>query len=55
MPQIERGSLEPFRTMFNYFKGGEPETLPRVRYHLAISEAERYKSNCERLTEALGS
>ena len=45
--------IVPSRKIFNYFKGGEPETWPRARYHPALREIERYRNNWELLTKAL--
>ena len=43
----------PSKTIFRYFKGGDPKTWLRARYHPEIHEIEQYKNNWDGLKEAL--
>jgi hypothetical protein len=43
----------PSRVIFAYFKGGDPTTWTRARYHPLIASVERYKNNWGVLRRAL--
>lgn len=45
--------IVPSKVIFEYFKGGDPETWRRARYHEAIKKIERYKNGWELLKTAL--
>lgn len=46
--------IVPSKTIFAYFKGGDPKTWIRARYHPLVRDVERYKNNWGALTRALG-
>ena len=43
----------PSRVIFQYFKGGDPKTWTRARYHPPIVDIEHYKNSWKLLTEEL--
>lgn len=45
--------IVPSKTIFAYFKGGDPKTWIRARYHPLVTDVERYKNNWGTLTRAL--
>ena len=46
--------IVPSKVIFEYFKGGKPETWPRARYHPLVEDADPYKNNWNLLKQALG-
>lgn len=45
--------IVPSQVIFEYFKGGDPETWRRARYHPEVAEIEPYKNNWDLLKKAL--
>jgi hypothetical protein len=45
--------IVPSQVIFTYFKGGDPETWRRARYHPLVEDIQRYKNNWDILRKAL--
>jgi hypothetical protein len=45
--------IVPSTVIFKYFKGGDPETWRRARYHPLIDDVEQYKNKWGILKKAL--
>ena len=45
--------IVPSRVIFRYFKGGDPETWLRARYHPLVPDISQYKNNWKLITSAL--
>ena len=45
--------LVPSRIIFRYFKGGDPKSWRRARYHPSVRTMQRYRDNWDMLAEAL--
>ena len=43
----------PSEVIFQYFKGGDPATWRRARYHPLVEQVEQYKNNWDVLNKAL--
>lgn len=46
--------IVPSEVIFEYFKGGDPETWRRARYHPEVGEIGQYKDNWDLLKKVLG-
>jgi len=51
--KLPNAFIVPSKVIFEYFKGGDPETWPRARYHPLLAEVEEYKNNWNLLKRAV--
>jgi len=46
--------IVPSEVICEYFKGGDPQTWRRARYHPSVEEVEQYRNNWDLLRKVLG-